>query len=478
MELIQGEPITEEQVKRAALRFLKGYYRHWPRKDGQTIVKKDLRGEGNIIADGYLQFQKVDDTPFVATFEATSYAARGEVLYQVQQRLLVFDSLAVALLLTDVFLILIRDENWFNYQDASIWWIFTLAWLIFLLSFLGIRLLLRPLYRYRYIYAVAQFKNYFADDQWIALADDVFASPRDPYFLELKKQCVRYGFGLLQVFPNMEVQLIIAAAREEQFKQKRQRIQLVELPTWTEQISKRMPTQRMRSLRQRFRARANDSLSRFRTRYNKQIGISLVALIVMIAFFYRKSQEVNIRFREAEEVVADLDRRIPNAVPEPKGYIIDTAFLDQFADIQGMYFPGQITRERARKKPGPVQPQARLEELYREGRVIVVQEGESLAYDCARFANLEGTHYVVADGFFIQLAAARDRLELLRRRGLTGGLIWPNCTDNNQEDFLVFLGPIFTDRTVAQAFQYRAIDLYDEVQVESGDQNIIPLLFK
>ncbi|MEO1714442.1 MAG: hypothetical protein AAFU60_14010, partial [Bacteroidota bacterium] len=85
MELTQRTPITEDQVKRAALRFLKGYYRHWPRKNGETIVKLDLRGEGNIIADGFLQFQKEDDSPFTATFEATSYAAKNEVLYKVER---------------------------------------------------------------------------------------------------------------------------------------------------------------------------------------------------------------------------------------------------------------------------------------------------------------------------------------------------------------------------------------------------------
>ncbi|MEO1714625.1 MAG: hypothetical protein AAFU60_14940, partial [Bacteroidota bacterium] len=395
-----------------------------------------------------------------------------------ERELLVFDSLALALLLTDVSLIFIRAENWFNYQEASMLWIFLWAWLIFLVSFLTIRLILSPFFRYRYIYAVAQFKKYFADDQWIAIGDDVFESPRDPNLLELKKQCVRYGFGLLQVFPNMEVQLLIAAAREEQFKQKRQRIQLLELPAWTEEISKRVPTRGLASLRNRLFKQSSVSVSRFRTRYTKQIGVAIVALLVMVAFFYRKSQEVAIQYMDAEEVVEYLEERIPNSVPEPTSYLVDTAFLDQFADIQGMYFPGQVTRERARKKPGPVQSEARLEELYRAGRVIVVQEGESSGYDCSRFANLEGTHYVVVDGFYLRLGVARERLELLRSRGLTAGLIWPNCTERNKEDFLIFFGPIFTDRTAAEAFQYRAIDLYDEVQITSGDQLVLPLEIK
>ena len=53
--------------------------------------------------------------------------------------------------------------------------------------------------RYRYIYAVEQFKKYHADEQWVAIGEDVFENPNDKYLKELKKQCVYNGFGLISM---------------------------------------------------------------------------------------------------------------------------------------------------------------------------------------------------------------------------------------------------------------------------------------
>ena len=76
-------------------------------------------------------------------------------------------------------------------------------------------------HRFRYIYAVEQFKRYHADEQWIAFADDVFDSPEDKYLVELKKQCIKNGFGLLSVSQNLNSQLLITPTRDEIFDKRR-----------------------------------------------------------------------------------------------------------------------------------------------------------------------------------------------------------------------------------------------------------------
>ena len=62
--------ITESDVKKVTLRFLKHYYRFRPRSR-DAFISADMRGMGGIVADGYLGFPQDDGQLFIATFEAT-----------------------------------------------------------------------------------------------------------------------------------------------------------------------------------------------------------------------------------------------------------------------------------------------------------------------------------------------------------------------------------------------------------------------
>ena len=66
----------------------------------------------------------------------------------------------------------------------------------------------------RYIYAIEQFKQYEATEQWIALGEDVFESHLVKDFVELREQCVDNGFGLVMVDKNLDVQMLITPARD------------------------------------------------------------------------------------------------------------------------------------------------------------------------------------------------------------------------------------------------------------------------
>ena len=84
MELPVSQIITEDQIKKAALRFLKAYYRFRPRLD-KTRTSIDLKSKDGIIADGYLTFPQEDGHSFVATIAAGSKYTRKEVYFNRQK---------------------------------------------------------------------------------------------------------------------------------------------------------------------------------------------------------------------------------------------------------------------------------------------------------------------------------------------------------------------------------------------------------
>ncbi|HNG88829.1 MAG TPA: hypothetical protein PK858_01445, partial [Saprospiraceae bacterium] len=101
-----------------------------------------------------------------------------------------------------------------------------------LMGFLGWYFSMQGWRKYRFIHAVAQFQQYFADDQWIALAEDVFPSPLDPYLQELRSQCTYQGFGLAIVPAEGKVRLLISPSRLSIFGKDRSMIQWVTRAQW------------------------------------------------------------------------------------------------------------------------------------------------------------------------------------------------------------------------------------------------------
>ena len=207
--------LTENIIKREAMSFLKGYYKFKPRGEGGTVVKYDMRAEGGLIADGYLEFLDVDGSTFSATLEATSALKRDEVVYQVQKKLLFWDTLSFSILATVISVLLIQRSNWLDYAELKLGLGLLLSWgflvLYFLLGYLSFQLF----DRYRYIYAIEQFAQYNVSEKWICIGEDVFPSGSDKYFKQLKKRCIANGVGLLWINSNLKITQVVSAAKSD-----------------------------------------------------------------------------------------------------------------------------------------------------------------------------------------------------------------------------------------------------------------------
>ena len=55
--------LSENTVKQIMLGYLKSFYKHRPRAErAPTLTGLDMRGQDDIIADGYLSFIQPDNT--------------------------------------------------------------------------------------------------------------------------------------------------------------------------------------------------------------------------------------------------------------------------------------------------------------------------------------------------------------------------------------------------------------------------------
>lgn len=449
--------ITEDDVKRSTLRFLKAYYKFRPRKSMETKAQLDLAAPGGILADGHLTFEKEDGSIFVATFEATSYDSRKEVIYQVQDQLLFWDGLAISGMLTTIFFTYQYISGGLGLKEMDMLTMIAFTWLV-LLSILGLfRVSVRGFKRYHYIYAIEQFKQYHADEQWIALAYNVFESSDDRRFQELKDQCLKHGFGLLVVSQHLEPLLVITPSRESTFKRKRRRLTFITQPAWAEQLTNRIPG---RKFLRRFKFTLDldffnpEDVSRFKRSYNNQMLISLIASLGMIGLFIQKQQDAKVRYADREEILTEQLSSFDQQplVEEPSIFEIDTAFLDQFEDYDQPYLLMDVSREEQRANPV-------IAEAMRGGIKVLDESARVISYDCARFFNAGGPKFLLIEDVYVTESEALRRLQVLREVGLLSGVIWEACIKSDQRGFLVYLGLIYNNRLEAEVFQAK-IRLY------------------
>ena len=206
--------LTEDEIKSAFLPYLKEFYRfRYEYQAGSEKSSIDNITPEGYVADGMLSFKKPDGRDFFCTFEATSADKIGEVQFSLNFWYFIWDCLGFAgLVATAVFgFLYITNEEFIGNLTTSGKIGMPLG--IGIIAYFAWYFLMRGWKKYRYIYAIEQFKRYHADEQWVALAEDVFPSITSPYFLELKDQCIYHGIGLALVYPDFQVRPMAAPSR-------------------------------------------------------------------------------------------------------------------------------------------------------------------------------------------------------------------------------------------------------------------------
>ncbi|MEM9525406.1 MAG: hypothetical protein AAGA31_02300 [Bacteroidota bacterium] len=241
-------PYTEQNIRGLAINFLRQHYKLRPRSgtSGTRVVSKVHYYHG-VTIDARLAYQKPDLSWFTATVEATSIDRAEEVLYRVNYFRIGVHAFLGTLFVLAVILALTQVLGgnlwqWFGRPDVYIFQVTT-----FLLSFMILGYGLSRLKYYRYIYAIAQFMRFHADAQWVAYDRSIFFSPlaaKDQdrvakrhyknmrkYYEELQRQCIRFGFGLMEIREDHVVRWLVEPSHIDQFGGQRS-----QLPLWVAAI--------------------------------------------------------------------------------------------------------------------------------------------------------------------------------------------------------------------------------------------------
>ena len=466
--------LNEENIKHATLSFLKTYYKNnSSRGFGETIATLDMEAGNGIIADGYIKFSveedpiaelsgneaeeallaDSDDKPrkkssFLATFEATSQHTAQEIQYSVQKKLLCIDALAFASIVA-------AGAYGYNYVNDQ-YTINQLGHFNFIAGFFAVLLtsmiaymfLFRRISLYHYIHALAQFKRYHADEQWVSYGEDVFANPDNKYLVELKKQCIRHGFGLISVDQNLQPSLVMTPARDLKKNNhikaktfKANKLKDNKAVKWVNGI--KVP---------HFKSPIDTTdYTRFTKSYWKQ-GLVISAMgFVMADICYEELKNPNIIYADEQAYQKELAEKAKKIKKEPTDYLVENEDGDYVlnSELQKETAESKIVEPRKKvKTPKTTIPTKRPKTSKQDALIIATGMEEFVSYDCRRLAAVKGTNYLV------QIATASNSTEAIRRvksfneSGFKANAVWLGCF-LSKKNYVVYLDDIYQDKNAA-----------------------------
>lgn len=499
--------VTEDDIKKIVLRYLKNYYKFRPRGEGGTISLLDMRTAGGIIADGYMTFKKEDGTDFLATFEATSGDTREEVVYTYRYWFLIWDMLLGASILTT----LIVAGNYygarFTLAEVGIQ-DYLIAITLILIAFATlIAMIIRKSSKYRYIYAVQQFKEYHADNQWVAISTDVFPHTEDLKFRELKTQCIYNGFGLIMVNNELEPHFVVTPSRTDLFGKRRRTAEFLTESQLMKKVTqnkfagvfgkmfkktfKKVPKFKMATTaKERAKAYVSQLRKYKKTAYPQIAGTSLMLTAIAGIFFLEMLNAEYVKFDEKhylkEREIAKFQEKTP---PETTDYMVDSANIVpfnhseeymgiddekeetpapepeeqepvyEFTELPEQQPTGEVkpdpeptTKTASTPTSPPTNENTIIDTLSKTGVGIYSPDIAShfVIYDCTRFLNFTGKQYLIQESYHPDLVSAKARILFLAEYSISSNYLWMGCFSDTHNGYIVFVDYLYNDKQEAK----------------------------
>ncbi len=487
--------LTEENIKHCTIGYLKTYYKNnSSRGFGESEAKLDMVTADGVVADGYLKFTKSeggdafnwnelleDDkdlkakpkakptiTTFLATFEATSQDTADEIQYKVQNSLLFFDALAVAFMIAagSYGFNYLRDQFTLNELGFVPFWAGFFGVLV--ASLIGYFFIFRYFPRYRYIFAIEQFNRYHADEQWIAYGEDVFEHPENKYLVELKKQCMKKGYGLISVNQQLYPTLVMTPKREEvggarkRVKEffsssatiTKKRFGWLKLPNW---LQKRLPNVKWNRTITVPLENTGDYM-RYTRSYWKQALLIGFSMLVMGEIYREELKNPNIVYLDGPEYEQTVIEQTKDNKKEPNVTFLDleTGDRKRIVDPRNTAIPTstefvdkviKTPKTTIRKQPVKKSP---AKEFTEKGIIISTGLNEHIAYSCNRIAHLKGTFYVVQITLAKTYDLALSNVKIYTQRGFKTNAISLSCLYKNHTGYIIYLDDIFATKAEAE----------------------------
>lgn len=482
--------LTEDAIKVSFLPFLKEFYKYrFEYRPESVHAELDNVSAGGLVADGMVSFRKEDGTPFVCTYEATSVDKAGEVKYLLNTVYFTWDCVAFGAVVATIAYAVAYSTRfaWLkSLQGAG-----NIGFLLGMgvIGFFGWYYMMRNWKKYRYVYAIEQFKQYYADEQWVALGEDVFPAPTDPYLLELKNQCVYNGFGLALVPEQGQVRVLVTPSRLGMYGKDRRMVHWVTRLNWYQSMSQNVgalsrykpvmpgvftpawnklwrPVQYLLldPLKRSVRGVSKPSPGRDATVFNRymqgqsvQKWVLALALMVIVGLNYQvlRSREDRVEdvlsfpksnpedkygyLYEGETTTARDPQGIPKQYPEPVAAPEEENI--QTIDLSGGAAEETPTINLSGDEPETPAPQTAPAEKDRP-------EKTAAADPCSRYARQKG--WIIQDSYFANKNFADERAAALRRKGVESEVMPRACLgDDGQSGYIVRLGATASTETAA-----------------------------
>ncbi|MDP4820748.1 MAG: hypothetical protein NWR67_07065 [Saprospiraceae bacterium] len=439
------EKLTAHNLKLLSLQFLRRFYRDFPRSGAMETVL-DMRGEGGIIADGWLSFSRPDGTLFEVTVETTTAQMAQELRYVPPLRKITGDAFALsAVMVTLIFWMAYTRQDVFFYRYSQGY----LATLIFsgvLVLMLVYVVLFWQSRRYRYIYAIEQFKQYHADQQWIAMAADVFPNPEDKYLTELKNQCMKYGIGLLSVQDSGMVQLLISPAQMAVSAKKRKVLRWVPLQDLVQKVpfSKWAGMLSPRKLSTYLSEGTQVLMLRFGNNIRVQIWIGLLAISSVFGVFLFENLKSPITKVNEKAYARKLESAMADFKPEARvlDSVVTSWVLPAYTDIRP-YLDAREDRIPTWSVPAFLlkAPDKELPNL---------EAADFSQYNCNVFAQQTDVRYFLQLDRYFPLNFALEQAKKLNDLNIGVNCYWLGCFSERTSDFFLVTRKSFPTREGAE----------------------------
>ncbi|MFK7806732.1 MAG: hypothetical protein AB8F74_02925 [Saprospiraceae bacterium] len=450
------EYLSEDRIKKAGLRFLKSYYRQRERSDqGPTNSRYDVETLGGIIVDVHLSFLTPTGVPFQAAMEASSRLSKEEVTFQLQRKLLFWDSFAAGTLMTAIIFSYSYAFDKFTIDQIGLFP--SVLLLLILIVFFGgvVALSVKWKNRYQYIYAIEQFKNYHVDEQWIAIGSDVFDHPEDVLFLELREQCVVNGFGLIEINHDEVPKLLITPSRSEIFGNRKslgfgkrdsalQRTRVAKYKkVWNKSLGNRMTLPNREQLR------------RFKPSFLPQVMLSAFAFFLIGTVFHFELQQNEVVYMDEEDYKKEMLRFSETTFAELEEYVLDSAALapivegepgylqllsEEVVDVEATDYVEKYdvhsTEYDQQETEDVLEFEAIPDEPFRI--IFATENGLQIRYDCTRLHNLNGRYYLVLDNLYQNPHDAQKRVARLTAADVPVNAFSMECFVDNDPRYLVY----------------------------------------
>jgi hypothetical protein len=448
-------PITESRITEIVLLFLRERYKYYPLRSGNIEFKTNLRGKGHLFVDGALSFTRHGATDFLASIEATDFLKRDELWYRFLWQLALWDALAASMGALSAIFAYMHYSDHLGPFKGNPWLLSGVGSLLLAATTCLVFLAIRPLRRYRYIYAIEQFKRYRATEQWVAFAWDVFPGYTVPVFTELREQCVLNGLGLLEINRDGKVKLHLSPAREGMpEQQKRQVVQLFSQLEWPKSFQSQIEGNAWRRaigkvLEKLTGRKAVNDLLRFERPVSGQIRLivgSVAFTIFLLVKEYGKRPVIYVREERYERQMLALGNTLAQ-------YPYDN-FMPDTLDRVAVFKFNREALPYLKLVPDSLPDWNRV----RSGWMLL--DGDKMRrMDCTEVYSQVQGRFVVTAGVFNDMGYLHATMIRLKSAGIRVHAVWGACLFERKHYYILLLPETFDGAEAAQRASVRINDL-------------------